>query len=175
MGAARRTPFSWHPQEVNVLYQTLVFLHILGVFGFLLAHGVSLFVAFRVQGEKDIHAVRALLGLSASAVMASTFSLLVLLIGGIGAGFVGHWWSFGWIWAALGVFVLIWMMMSAFTGPAFRRARQAVGFTGPRVIDESVVSASLPTALADLRPWLPTLSGSIGLVIILWLMVFKPF
>jgi hypothetical protein len=50
-----------------------------------------------------------------------------------------------------------------------------VGFTGPRVIDESVVSASLPTALADLRPWLPTLSGSIGLVIILWLMVFKPF
>lgn len=157
------------------LYQVLVFLHILGVFGFLLAHGVSLFVGFRVQHEKDIHAIRALLGLSASAVMASFFSLLVLLIGGIGAGFVGHWWSQGWIWAALGVFVLVWILMSAFTGPAFRRARLAAGFTGPNTIEESVISESLPEALAALRPWLPTLAGGIGLLVLLWLMVFKPF
>jgi uncharacterized membrane protein len=157
------------------VYQWLVFLHVLGVFGFLLAHGVSVFVAFRVQREKDIHAIRALLGLSASAVMASTISLLLLLIGGIAAGFVGHWWSFGWIWAALGIFVLVWILMSAFTGPAFRRARTAVGFTGPTTIDESVVSEQLPAALAALRPWLPTLTGGIGLLIILWLMVLKPF
>lgn len=157
------------------MYQVLVFLHILGVVGFLMAHGVSVFVAFRVQGEKDIHAIRALLGLSASAVMSSTLSLLVLLIGGVGAGFVGNWWSFGWIWVSLGVFVAVWILMSAFTGPAFRRARLAVGFTGPRTIDESVISESLPQRLAELRPWLPTLVGGIGLLIILWLMVNKPF
>lgn len=157
------------------MYQVLVFLHILGVVGFLMAHGVSVFVAFRVQGEKDIHAIRALLGLSASAVMSSTFSLLVLLIGGVGAGFVGNWWSFGWIWVSLGVFVAVWILMSAFTGPAFRRARLAVGFTGPRTIDESVISESLPQRLAELRPWLPTLIGGIGLLIIVWLMVLKPF
>ncbi|HEU5349122.1 MAG TPA: hypothetical protein VFU63_10975 [Ktedonobacterales bacterium] len=157
------------------MYQVLVFLHILGVFGFLLAHGVSLFVGFRVQREKDIHAIRALLGLSASAVMASFFSLLVLLIGGIGAGVVGHWWSQGWIWAALGVFVLVWILMSAFTGPAFRRARLAAGFIGPRTIEESVTSEGLPEALAALQPWLPTLAGGIGLLVLLWLMVFKPF
>ncbi|MGE5334713.1 MAG: hypothetical protein ACM3N4_08445 [Nitrososphaerota archaeon] len=157
------------------MYQVLVFLHILGVVGFLMAHGVSVFVAFRVQGEKDIHAIRALLGLSASAVMSSTFSLLILLIGGVGAGFVGNWWSFGWIWVSLGVFVVVWILMSAFTGPAFRRARLAAGFTGPRTIDESVISESLPQKLAELRPWLPTLTGGIGLLIILWLMVLKPF
>lgn len=157
------------------MYQWLVFLHVLGVFGFLLAHGVSLFVAFRVQREKDIHAIRALLGLSASAVMASFLSLLVLLIGGIAAGFVGHWWSQGWIWAALGVFVVVWASMSIFTGPAFRRARIAVGFTGPSTINESVVSEKLPEALAALRPWLPTVIGGVGLVVILWLMVLKPF
>lgn len=157
------------------MYQWLVFLHVLGVFGFLLAHGVSLFVAFRVQREKDIHAIRALLGLSASAVMASFLSLLVLLIGGIAAGFVGHWWSQGWIWAALGVFVVVWASMSIFTGPAFRRARIAVGFTGPSTIKESVVSEKLPEALAALRPWLPTVIGGVGLVVILWLMVLKPF
>ncbi len=157
------------------MYQWLVLLHIVGVFGFLLAHGVSVFVAFRVQNEKDIHAIRALLGLSASAVMASTFSLLLLLIGGVAAGFVGHWWSFGWIWTALGVFVLVWILMSAFTGPAFRKARIAVGFTGPTTVDKSVVSDKLPEALAALRPWLPTVTGSVGLLIILWLMVLKPF
>lgn len=157
------------------MYQGLVFLHVLGVFGFLLAHGVSVFVAFRVQNEKDIHAIRALLGLSASAVMASFFSLLLLLVGGVGAGFVGHWWSFGWIWAALGVFIVVWILMSAFTGPAFRRARMAVGFAGPRTIDDSVVAEDLPAKLAALRPWLPTLSGGIGLLVILWLMMFKPF
>lgn len=157
------------------MYQWLVFLHVLGVFGFLLAHGVSLFVGFRVQREKDIHAVRALLGLSASAVMWTSLSLLVLLIGGIGAGFVGNWWSHGWIWAALGVFVVVWALMSIFSGPAFRRARMAVGFTGPRIIDESVVGDDLAVRLADLRPWLPTVIGGVGLVILLWLMVLKPF
>ena len=158
-----------------MFYQTLVFLHVLGVFGFLLAHGVSVFVAFRVQRVKDVAAIRALLGLSASAVMMTTFSLLLLLIGGVWAGFVGNWWSRGWIWAALGILVVVWGLMSSFTGPAFRRARMAVGFTGPRTIDESVVSEQLPQALADLRPWLPMASGTIGLVLILWLMVFKPF
>lgn len=157
------------------MYQWIVFLHVLGVFGFLLAHGVSVFVAFRVQNERDIHAIRALLGLSASAVMASFVSLLFLLVGGVAAAFMGHWWSSGWIWTALAVFVVVWALMSAFTGPAFRRARVAAGFTGPRTIDESVVAKDLPEALAALRPWLPTLSGGIGLVIILWLMMLKPF
>jgi uncharacterized membrane protein len=157
------------------VYQWLVFLHILGVFGFLLAHGVSVFVAFRVQRQKDVHAIRALLGLSASAVMMSTFSLLLILIAGIAAGFVGNWWSRGWIWTALGVFVLVWILMATFTGPAFRRARTAVGFTGPTTIDESVVSEQLPEALVALRPWLPALTGGLGLLIILWLMVLKPF
>lgn len=157
------------------MYRWLVFLHVLGVFGFLLAHGVSVFVAFRVRREKDIHAIRALLGLSARAVMMSFFSLLLLLAAGIVAGFMGNWWSMGWIWAALGVFVVVWILMSAFTGPAFRRARRAAGFTGPNAIDESIVSDRLPEALAALRPWLPTLTGGIGLLILLWLMVLKPF
>ncbi len=157
------------------MYQWIVLVHILGVVGFLMAHGVSLFVAFRVQREKDIHAIRALLGLSASASMASMISLLLLLIGGIAGGFVGNWWSHGWIWVSLAVFVLIWISMSVFTGPAFRRARIAAGFTGPTRIDESIISEDLPVRLVELRPWLPTLIGGIGLVIILGLMVLKPF
>ena len=158
-----------------MVYQWVVFLHILAAFVFLLAHGVSVFVAFRVQREKDIQAIRALLGLSARAVMATTLSLLVLLVAGVAAAFMGNWWSRGWTWAALGVFVVVWILMSAFTGPAFRRARIAAGFTGPVQVNESVVSEKLPEALAELRPMLPALVGGIGLTAILWLMVLKPF
>ena len=157
------------------MYQWVVYLHVLGLFWFLMAHGVSLYVAFRVQREKDIHAIRALLGLSASAVMASLIGLIVLLLAGVAAAFMGNWWSQGWIWVSLGLFVLIWASMSIFTGPAFRRARMAAGFTGPTTISESAVSEKLPEAIAALRPWLPTVIGGVGLAIILWLMMLKPF
>ena len=157
------------------MYQWVVYLHVLALLWFLLAHGVSLYVAFRVQREKDIHAIRALLGLSASAVMASLIGLIVLLLAGVAAAFMGNWWSQGWIWVSLGLFVLIWASMSIFTGPAFRRARMAAGFTGPTTISESAVSEKLPEAIAALRPWLPTVIGGVGLAIILWLMMLKPF
>ena len=157
------------------MYQWIVFLHILGVFWFLLAHGVSLYVAFRVQREKDIHGIQALLGLSASAVMASLIGLIVLLAAGVALAFMGSWWSQGWVWAALGVFVLIWASMSIFTGPAFRRARMAAGFTGPTTVNESSVSEKLPQAIAELRPMIPMVIGGVGLIVILWLMVLKPF
>ena len=157
------------------MYQWIVFLHILGVFWFLLAHGVSLYVAFRVQREKDIHGIQALLGLSASAVMASLIGLIVLLAAGVALAFMGSWWSQGWVWASLGVFVLIWASMSIFTGPAFRRARMAAGFTGPTTVNESSVSEKLPQAIAELRPMIPMVIGGVGLIVILWLMVLKPF
>ena len=162
-------------EEVIRVYQWIVFLHILGVFWFLLAHGVSLYVAVRVQREKDIHGIQALLGLSASAVMASLIGLIVLLAAGVALAFMGSWWSQGWVWASLGVFVLIWASMSIFTGPAFRRARMAAGFTGPTTVNESSVSEKLPQAIAELRPMIPMVIGGVGLIVILWLMVLKPF
>jgi hypothetical protein len=113
--------------------------------------------------------------MSAVAVNVMYLGLLLLLAAGIGAGFMGNWWSKGWIWVSLGLFVLIWASMSIFTGPAFRRARMAAGFTGPTTINESAVSEKMPEAIAALRPWLPTVIGGVGLAIILWLMMLKPF
>ena len=46
------------------IYSWLVFAHLLGVFGFLMSHGVATFVTFRVRAEKDVTALRALLALS---------------------------------------------------------------------------------------------------------------
>ena len=159
-----------------IQYQWLVFLHLVGVFGFLLAHGASAMVSFRLRAERDVNAIRALLYLSSSALMVSFYSLIVLLVGGVGAGFVGHWWSSGWIWAALGVFVVVWGLMSAFSGRTMRQARLVVGFTGPgRPTKEPGTPEQIAAALAATNPWLGLLTGGIGLLIILWLMLFKPF
>ena len=35
------------------MYSWIVFVHVLGVFGFLLAHGAAAVVAFRLRGERE--------------------------------------------------------------------------------------------------------------------------
>jgi hypothetical protein len=167
------------------MYQWLVFTHVLAVFGFLLAHGVSAAVAFKVRGERDIARVRVLLDLSRGAGSVGNASLLVLLAAGITAGFMGGWWVEGWIWAALGLLVLISFAMNVVGSRPLRSVRQLLGETGRRGRRGSKVdsntSPAIPTdqqlalALAAVKPWLLTAIGSIGLAAILWLMMFKPF
>ena len=49
-----------------MLYQIVVFLHVVFVLGYLLAHGVSAAVAFALKKERDLNRIRALLDLSAA-------------------------------------------------------------------------------------------------------------
>ena len=157
------------------MYQWLVFAHIAGAFVFLLAHGVSATVVFRARVEKDLAALRALLDVSALAVMVSLYSLMALLAAGIAAAFVGRWWGFGWPWAALAALVVVWFSMALDVGPAMRRLREAAGFTGPRQITTAAKPDELAAAQAALRPWLSAMIGGAGLLVILWLMTLKPF
>lgn len=156
-------------------YQWLVFLHVAGVFAFLGTHGVVSFIVFRVRGEKDQATLRTLLGLSASASIASMISLLVLLIGGIAAAFVGNWWAFGWPWATLGALVVIWGSMSLGPGRAMRKLREAAGFTSATRISAEAKPDALAAAQANVNPWPGAVIGGVGLLFILWLMVLKPF
>src|SRR5579862_5700891 len=96
----------------SVMYQWLVFAHVLGVFGFLLAHGTAAAVAFALPRQREVERVRVLLDLSRGVTMVANVSLLVLLAAGITAGFMGNWWSQGWIWTALGLLVLMSISMS---------------------------------------------------------------
>jgi hypothetical protein len=164
-----------------VIYQFWVFVHLVGVFGFLLAHGVSTAVALSLRRERDPQKVRALLELSSWSMAGFYVSILVLLAGGITAGFLGHWWGQGWIWAALGALVVMMGAMYGLATPYFNRLRQAVGAPTsgkrrrraepappPQVVD-------LEPLLRSSRPMLVVVVGIVGLVAILWLMVYKPF
>lgn len=157
----------------------LVFSHILGAFTFVLAHGVSMFVAFRVRKERDQGVVAALLDLSKLAVTIAAFAVIFLLATGIAAGFVGDYWGRSWIWASLAILVLLWGYMS-FRGTMYHDAvRHAAGSVG--LYDKKGTEAppadpaALATLLAAPRAMELAAVGGIGLLAILYLMVFKPF
>ena len=154
-------------------YEWWVFLHILGVFGFLLGHGVSVGVTFRLRRERDPGRVNALLELSGSSLTVFFYGLLVLVVAGVVAGFLGKWWDEGWIWTALGVLVGISVAMSVLARPYYKRVRlvaEAMASGSEAVTEDQFVSilrSQLPLVIAAI--------GFAGLLVLLWLMMFKPF
>ncbi|HEV8682557.1 MAG TPA: hypothetical protein VGS09_07270 [Actinomycetota bacterium] len=166
------------------MYPWWVFVHILGAFAFLLVHGVSVAMALALRREREPVRIQALLGLSRVYLNVTYASLLVLLIAGIVAGFLGHWWGRGWIWAALAILVALWVSMSLLGTSFYDRVRIAVG-TEPMYGRRKKVwlqerpppatPAELDALLGSNRPFLLTWMGLIGLAVILWLMVLKPF
>jgi plastocyanin len=154
------------------MYQWWVFVHLAGVFAFLAAHGVSMGVSFRLRKERDPGKVNDLLQFSASATQVFYVSLGVLVVGGIVAGFLGHWWGQGWIWGAIIVLVLATVAMMGMASPYYRRVRtislaMAGGSTAvtPEQFDEVLRSGRSP-AIAGI--------GIVALGLILYLMLFKP-
>jgi hypothetical protein len=166
------------------VYRWWVFLHILGAFGFLLAHGVSVAMALALRREREPERIKALLDLSRVYIGVAYASLLVLLTGGIVSGFIGHWWGAGWIWTALVLLIALAVGMSWVGTSFYDRVRIAVGtepVLGSRrkawLADRppAAAPAELDALLTSNRPVLLAWMGVIGLAVILWLMVLKPF
>ena len=159
-------------------YGWWVFLHILGAFAFAFGHGASGLAAFRIRATRDPAQVRMLLDLSSMALGVTYVGLLLLLVGGIAAGLAGDHFSSGWIWAALGILVLIIVAMYAMATPFYGQMRVAAGARpkNPKADPKPVVDQTTLDALASSnRPAVLLAIGTIGFVLILWLMVIKPF
>jgi hypothetical protein len=158
----------------------LVFLHVVGAFLFVLAHGVSAFVAFRVRRERDPARVAALLDLSGGAMNVAGLGLLILLVGGIVSGLVLNSFSKGWIWASIVVLVVVGGAMTPIGATYYTRLRAAVGqrTRGMKPEDPAPVavgSAELAALLDSRRPEALAVVGGVGFLVILWLMMFRPF
>jgi plastocyanin/uncharacterized membrane protein len=149
-----------------------VFLHIAGVFAFLMAHGVSAYVTFQLRRERDPARVSQLLELSASSVGVMWNAIGVLLLGGILAGFTGHFWGQAWIWVAIAVFVVVIVAMYAMATTWAKRLRtiSAAMVEGT----EAVSREQFDEILRSRRPYSIAGIGFVGLLVILWLMIFKP-
>lgn len=154
------------------MHEWIVFAHILGALLFMLAHGASAAVVFRLRSERDPNAVRVLLGLSRTTIPVTYLGLVLLIGAGLWAAMTGRWLSAGdlWLWVSIVLLVVILAAMYGFLTPAFGRLRQLVG-DGSSPVDQ----AELDAALAASGPMTGAGIGLLGTIVILWLMVLKPF
>lgn len=154
------------------MHRWWVFLHIAGAFGFLISHGVSVYVTFRLRREREAPRVSQLLELSASTIPLMWASIGLLMLGGIVAGFTGGFWGQGWIWAAILVLVAITAAMYAVATPWVGRLRTISAAMAEGT--EAVSQDQYEEILHSSRPYTIAAIGFVGLLLILYLMIFKP-
>jgi len=100
---------------------------------------------------------------------------LLIIITGTTAGFITTWWKQGWMWVALGVMVVIWIVM--------RRVSSIYLYAVDAIAEAALKNREDPSTIAkfmrDLKarrePEILSAVSVIGGLIILWLMMFKPF
>ncbi|GIW19715.1 MAG: hypothetical protein KatS3mg065_0011 [Chloroflexota bacterium] len=163
--------------------------HVLGAFAFLAIHGVSMGVWWRLRTERDRAKVVSYLELSASMIGPMSLAGLVLIVTGILAGIAGGWWFDGrwWLWLSIGLLVVIVGSMTPLIAIPLGEVRRAVGIPTargraggvPGVPDppaaDPVDDATLDRLLRNPKPRLGAAIGIVGIVLITWLMEFKPF
>jgi uncharacterized membrane protein len=162
------------------MYITLKFLHVISVFLFLMAHGVSAGVAFQVRKERGLERLRALLDFSSASYSLMYVGLLLLLITGIITAFVGHWWGRVWIWLSIVLLIFIAVSMYFMGSQYYSRVRKAIGApyiekNKPQPPLEPASPETIDALLENRRAVVLTIIGFGGIAIIAWLMMYKPF
>jgi hypothetical protein len=166
--------------DLTPYFGWIVFAHVLAVFVFAAAHGVTMFVAFRLRRETDRLRIGALLDASTFSLNIASGSLVVVLLAGILAGIVAGSWNRGWIWLSLVLFVGIGFAMTPIGGAWFNRLRVALGqrvrsmrADAPNPV--AVTDGELAAILVSRVPETLLLVGGGGFAVILYLMMFRPF
>jgi hypothetical protein len=150
--------------SLTSLYIWLKFLHLAGLGVFLFGHGIAAGASLAQRARPATDVSRALLKLSMWSNAIAYPGLIVLIVTGVWMGFAGSWWGRGWIWASIAVFILLLGLMTFISLP-YHQAREKLKEP------DSVLTAHLDRT----RPLLAAGIGTVGVLLLLFLMVFKPF
>jgi 4-hydroxybenzoate polyprenyltransferase len=142
------------------MYQWIVFIHIASVMGLLLVHPVT--VAFHLKEERNDTRIRELLEVSEAASNLRWAFFAATVASGVLLGLMGSWWGSAWIWIALVIFVAIGLVMNLYGGRTIDR------------IADTRDDAEMERLLTRFRPGILAITGTGGLLLILYLMLFKP-
>ena len=158
----------------------LVFLHTLSAFVFFLGHGTSMAMAFQIRKETDFARIRALLDLSNSTVIVAGIAFLVMGLTGLTMPFILKLWGKGWIWASIVLMVIVFLQMAFMNDKRYKHLRRMVGL--PYMIGGKSFPAEPPASQAEVEAQIARMKvtdlviAGMGIpVIVLWLMIFKPF
>lgn len=158
----------------------LIFIHILGAITFFLAHGTSIAMALQLRRETDFARIRALLDLSMSTIVVMFIAFMVMGISGLIMPFILKIWNKGWIWASIVLMIVVFLYMAFMNDKRYKHLRRMVGL--PYMIRGDRFPAEEPASQAEVEAHIQKLNVNelalIGLglpLIVLWLMVFKPF
>lgn len=165
---------------INLLIRWLIFLHVLGVLTFFLAHGASAAMAFKIRKETDFARIRSLLDLSWSTGTLVIVSFLVMGLTGLILPFLIHIWNKGYIWVSIVLMLFVFIYMAVFNETHYKQLRRLVGL--PYMKGSKQLPAERPSSPEEVAALLGKTSVT-GLVvvgyvipaIVLWLMIFKPF
>ena len=158
----------------------LVFLHVLSAFTFFLAHGASVAMAFKIRSETDFARIRAMLDLSASTVGIMFGSFLVMGLTGLVMPFILKLWGRGWVWASIVLMVIVVVQMGTMNNKRYKHLRRMVGL--PYLVGGKKFEVETPASQQEVEAHLKKLKvgelvivGYVIPMIVLWLMIFKPF
>ena len=165
---------------VNILIRWLIFVHVLAVITFFLAHGTSVAMTFQIRKETDFTRIRAMLDLSWSTMILMGVSFLIMGLTGIILPFLIHIWNKGYIWLSIVLMLFVFIYMAMFNETHYKQVRRLVGL--PYMKGNKELPAEPPSSPEEVAEVLKRTSvtslvmvGYVIPAIVLWLMVFKPF
>jgi len=158
----------------------LIFLHVLSAITFFLGHGTSVAMAFQVRKEKDLARIRAMLDLSESTQIATFVAFLIMGLSGLVLPFMLKLWGKGWVWASIVLMVVPFLQMILMNEKRYKVLRKLVGL--PYRQGNKILPAEAPASQAEVEAYIKKLNvtdlvvaGYVIPILVLWLMVFKPF
>lgn len=155
-----------------MVYTWLKFLHIASVLAFLAAHGTSMTVLYAIRRERDRARILSLIQVSGQTAIPMYAALGSIVLFGVLLAFKLHYWGQTWLWVSIVVLIATAGLMTATAKPYFARVKEACQMRPsgvPRISDEE-----LGEVLGSAKAHLITAIGVVGLLAILYLMVFKP-
>jgi MFS family permease len=168
-------------REVVVeFYPWVVLGHVILVIVAFGAHGVSAFAMFAARREPDRQRLTAFLDMSTMSVNVAGFGLILGVVLGIVAAAMAGYFGRLWPWVSIVVVVIVFIAMTPMAARPMNGVRKALGqaVPGDKKDDpprQPGTAEEVARAQARLNPGLVASIGLTGIVILVWLMEFKPF
>jgi len=160
--------------ETEMIYPWVVFLHVISVFYFLLLHGVQMAVTFKLREQTDPATVEGVWVTMPNSLTPLRISYAAIILTGLIAGFMSVWWRQGWMWTSLVLLVAIAGVMNR-VGAGYFIAVEAAATHALENQGDAAALEKFNAVKNSRTPEILSLVGLLGLAVILWLMMFKPF